>query len=83
MTTEEIDIEFIKNWLKTGEIMKIAKEVGISRSMGYKILNSNISKRSKNYTFLLACYRAALNTAGQFVAFEEQKKSLEQKISSL
>lgn len=83
MSAEEIDIDFIKTWLKTGEITKLAEEEGISRSMGYKILRSEVGKRSKNYSFLLRCYRAALNTASQFVAFEEQKKSLVQKKASL
>lgn len=76
-------IPFIKNWLESGEIQTLAFEAGITKGMAYKILSSNVNTRSKNFPFFLRCFVAARRRCKEFIAMQEQKKSMSQKIMSL
>lgn len=80
MSVEEIDIDFIKQWLEHGEIKTLAEEYGIDPSTGYLVLRRS---GKKNFGFKELCYKKALERASRFLAFEQQKNILMEKINSL
>jgi hypothetical protein len=79
MISEDIDYDWIKQYLHRGEIKELAKKAGLSPDHGYKILN----KKSRNISFVESCYERAIERATRFVQFEEQKKELNKKLQSL
>lgn len=73
------NLEFIKFWLDRGEIREIAEECGLEPEQGYKIL----SGVNKNHKLFLKCFDRALERSKMYLAMEQQRIEVNEKISSI
>ncbi len=62
---EEIDVEEIKKWLESGEIMKLAEEFGITPTTAYRHLSPKAKRR--NLKFVLKCAERAIANKAMIV----------------
>jgi hypothetical protein len=63
-----IDYQAIKKFLRRGDIQTLAEKFGISQSAAYKIMNG----RTKNFDFIEAAYKKAIERASIIKAFNEK-----------
>lgn len=75
------DVEWIKAHLEPGEILKIADENGVSKSIAYKTLNINCPEFS--YDYVLACHKVATERARAIIAAREEDKIIKEKMAAL
>lgn len=75
----KIDYDFIKEFLESGEIKEMAEQMGVPTGSAYKIL----AGKMKNFAFVEACYKKALERASNFKAMKESLGTLKQHIASL
>jgi hypothetical protein len=78
MTREDVDYEFIKKWLRRGEIARLAKKHEIPTNSAYRILSGEWT----NYEFVMAVYDLALERANKFIAYQQKVNDLKKVIQS-
>jgi hypothetical protein len=78
MTRAEIDYEFIKKWLRRGEIMRLAKKHEVPPNSAYRILAGEWT----NYEFVMAVYDLALERANKWIAYQQKVNDTKKVIQS-
>lgn len=68
----DANYRFVKEWLRRGDVLKLAAKYRINRSTAYKVLRG----RSRNYEFLKACYDLAYERALTFKLLDDKLHTL-------
>lgn len=79
MTMPGQNYQFIKEWLQSGEIAKLAKDSGLTPDCAYKRLRGDV----KDHSFVTKCYSVALQRANEVLTMRQNLSELRNKIESL